>query len=153
MKTIVVLALASFAWGACAQAQEAPTGDAARGKQIYLADGCSYCHGTVGQGGGGRAAGFRLHQDLGMPGDVFAEMRRREPGIEIIGPAGGMADQDGDGLPAVEVLDGVLRRRRCRRQRCEERKRRSRRSPPTGFSDHFRMPMVLRSGGGGKAWM
>jgi mono/diheme cytochrome c family protein len=54
------VALASFASSACAQAQDAPKGDPARGKQLWLTDGCSYCHGTVGQGGGGRAAGLRI---------------------------------------------------------------------------------------------
>lgn len=34
-------------------AQDAgPTGDAASGKRIFLADGCFMCHGRVGQGGG-----------------------------------------------------------------------------------------------------
>ena len=32
-------------------AQDAPKGDAANGKQVYLADGCFMCHGRVGQGG------------------------------------------------------------------------------------------------------
>ena len=41
-------ALAStMAW-----AQDAPQGDAANGKRIYLADGCFTCHGRSGQGGG-----------------------------------------------------------------------------------------------------
>jgi mono/diheme cytochrome c family protein len=34
-----------------AAAQDAPKGDAANGKRIYLADGCFMCHGRVGQGG------------------------------------------------------------------------------------------------------
>jgi len=34
-----------------AAAQDAPTGDVANGKKIYLADGCFMCHGRVGQGG------------------------------------------------------------------------------------------------------
>jgi mono/diheme cytochrome c family protein len=34
-----------------AQAQEAPSGDAANGKRLYLADGCFTCHGRAGQGG------------------------------------------------------------------------------------------------------
>jgi mono/diheme cytochrome c family protein len=34
-----------------AAAQDAPKGDAANGKKIYLADGCFMCHGRVGQGG------------------------------------------------------------------------------------------------------
>ncbi len=34
-----------------AQAQDAPKGDAANGKRVYLADGCFTCHGRSGQGG------------------------------------------------------------------------------------------------------
>jgi mono/diheme cytochrome c family protein len=36
---------------AVARAQDAPKGDAANGKRIYLADGCFTCHGRSGQGG------------------------------------------------------------------------------------------------------
>jgi mono/diheme cytochrome c family protein len=32
-------------------AQDAPAGDAAAGKRLYLASGCFYCHGRSGQGG------------------------------------------------------------------------------------------------------
>ena len=51
-KRIVVSAFAvavlasTMAW-----AQDAPQGDAANGKRIYLADGCFTCHGRSGQGG------------------------------------------------------------------------------------------------------
>src|SRR5882757_324221 len=34
-----------------ALAQDAPPGDAANGKRVYLADGCFTCHGRAGQGG------------------------------------------------------------------------------------------------------
>jgi mono/diheme cytochrome c family protein len=34
-----------------ALADDAPPGDAANGKRVFLADGCYQCHGTVGQGG------------------------------------------------------------------------------------------------------
>jgi mono/diheme cytochrome c family protein len=34
-----------------ARAQDAPQGDAANGKRIYLGDGCFTCHGRSGQGG------------------------------------------------------------------------------------------------------
>ena len=71
----IVFALASFACAA-AQAQGPPKGDAARGKQLYLADGCSYCHGTVGQGGGGRAAGLRIAQQP-IPFAAFLNQLRR----------------------------------------------------------------------------
>jgi mono/diheme cytochrome c family protein len=59
-RSAAVLAAVTLASLAGAQAQDAPIGDAAKGKQLWLADGCSYCHGTVGQGGGGRAAGLRI---------------------------------------------------------------------------------------------
>jgi mono/diheme cytochrome c family protein len=34
-----------------ARAQDAPAGDAAAGKSVYIADGCFTCHGRSGQGG------------------------------------------------------------------------------------------------------
>jgi mono/diheme cytochrome c family protein len=37
--------------GPVAFSQDAPQGDAAAGKRIYLADGCFTCHGRAGQGG------------------------------------------------------------------------------------------------------
>ena len=37
-------------------------GDSAKGRQLYVSNGCAYCHGTVGQGGGGRTGGLRLAQ-------------------------------------------------------------------------------------------
>jgi mono/diheme cytochrome c family protein len=52
---IAVTAFAAAALGiaasAVALAQDAPSGDAATGKRIYLKDGCFTCHGRVGQGG------------------------------------------------------------------------------------------------------
>lgn len=34
-----------------ARAQDAPHGDSAAGRKVYLADGCYECHGRVGEGG------------------------------------------------------------------------------------------------------
>jgi mono/diheme cytochrome c family protein len=48
--TLAVTVLGAGAF-ATAQAQNAPRGDAARGKDIYLRDGCFTCHGRSGQGG------------------------------------------------------------------------------------------------------
>ena len=49
------IAVTAFAMAALAStmawAQDAPQGDAANGKRIYLADGCFTCHGRSGQGG------------------------------------------------------------------------------------------------------
>jgi mono/diheme cytochrome c family protein len=81
IRTGVVLALASFAFLGTAQAQDAPRGDAAKGKALWLADGCSYCHGTVGQGGGGRAAGLRIAQQP-IPFAAFLN-QLRQPANEM----------------------------------------------------------------------
>ena len=57
MKRISLPALAFIAifglgaWSTPAPAQDAPPGDAANGKRVYLADGCFTCHGRAGQGG------------------------------------------------------------------------------------------------------
>jgi mono/diheme cytochrome c family protein len=46
---VAILGAGGFA--APALAQDAPPGDAANGKRVYLADGCFTCHGRAGQGG------------------------------------------------------------------------------------------------------
>jgi len=62
LRVSAVLAV-TLAAGVAALAQSGqPSGDAIRGKQLYTTNGCSYCHGTVGQGGGGRTGGLRLAQ-------------------------------------------------------------------------------------------
>ena len=53
-RTLSLLAGAALAVGALAlpaRAQDAPAGDVANGKRIYLATGCFMCHGRSGQGG------------------------------------------------------------------------------------------------------
>jgi mono/diheme cytochrome c family protein len=54
--SLLTLALGLTGFGAGgfatpAPAQDAPPGDAANGKRVYLADGCFTCHGRAGQGG------------------------------------------------------------------------------------------------------
>src|SRR5262245_38943009 len=52
MTRIVLLTAALIATSSLsAGAQDAPPGDAANGKRVYLADGCFTCHGRAGQGG------------------------------------------------------------------------------------------------------
>jgi mono/diheme cytochrome c family protein len=55
VKQIARFALATAVLAVCApmaaQAQDAPPGDAANGKRLYLTDGCFTCHGRSGQGG------------------------------------------------------------------------------------------------------
>jgi len=41
---------AALAQGGATNAATAPSGDAARGQQLFVADGCYQCHGYVGQG-------------------------------------------------------------------------------------------------------
>jgi mono/diheme cytochrome c family protein len=54
----------SSAWAA-----DPPKGDAAKGRALYMTNGCSYCHGTAGQGGGGRTGGLRIaNQKIGYAG-------------------------------------------------------------------------------------
>jgi mono/diheme cytochrome c family protein len=55
----LLIALVSLSVAAAA-ASETPavSGDATNGKRVFLADGCYYCHGTTGAGGG--IAGPRL---------------------------------------------------------------------------------------------
>src|SRR5208282_416128 len=56
---IAAMTLLLLAVGSMALAQDKPPpGDATKGKQIYLADGCYQCHGYVGQGS--RSTGPRL---------------------------------------------------------------------------------------------
>jgi ubiquinol-cytochrome c reductase cytochrome c subunit len=71
---IPMLVTAILAGGTSAQAQGAPTGDAANGKRIYMADGCYQCHGTVGQGS--RPTGPHLAPNP-LPYEAFAGQVRR----------------------------------------------------------------------------
>ena len=70
---VLVVALTA---GAAALAQGAPSGDAARGKQLYMTIGCWSCHGTVGQGGGGRTGGLRL-ANMGIAFPAFLNQLRQ----------------------------------------------------------------------------
>jgi mono/diheme cytochrome c family protein len=47
----LVVAAAFVGFAGAARAQDAPPGDAAEGKRLYLAVGCFTCHGRSGQGG------------------------------------------------------------------------------------------------------
>jgi mono/diheme cytochrome c family protein len=56
---LLFAALVTLVGGATAAADvAAAAGDAANGKRVFFADGCYYCHGTTGAGGGN--AGPRL---------------------------------------------------------------------------------------------
>ena len=52
MKNIILAGFIALMLAKGAHAQS-PTGDAAKGKALYMKNGCYECHGTVGQGGTG----------------------------------------------------------------------------------------------------
>jgi mono/diheme cytochrome c family protein len=82
-------ALASGAWAADA-------GNAAKGKQLFTTKGCSYCHGTVGQGGGGRTGGLRIaNMGIGFP--AFLNQLRQ--------PVNEMPPYVASALPDSDVAD------------------------------------------------
>jgi mono/diheme cytochrome c family protein len=60
---------------ALAAGGEAPNGDAARGKALYMKNMCYTCHGTAGQGGD-RGSGPRIAYDV-WPWEGFAGQVRR----------------------------------------------------------------------------
>jgi len=64
---VVTLASPSFA-------QSTATGDARRGQQLYLADGCYACHGTTGAGGG--FSGPKLAHDGLSPAAILQQLRQ-----------------------------------------------------------------------------
>ena len=66
---------------ALASAAEVPKGDPAKGRQLYTTIGCSYCHGTAGQGGGGRTGGLRL-ASMGIAYPAFLA-QLRQPANEM----------------------------------------------------------------------
>ena len=70
--TLIAAALAALAATAHAQA---PAGDAARGKALYMKNMCYTCHGSVGQGGD-RGSGPRIAYDV-WPWEAFAQQVRR----------------------------------------------------------------------------
>ncbi|HXJ00506.1 MAG TPA: c-type cytochrome [Micropepsaceae bacterium] len=67
---------AALAFGvSTAWAADSPKGDPAKGRALYMANGCSYCHGTAGQGGGGRTGGLRI-ANMGIGLEAFRNQLR-----------------------------------------------------------------------------
>ena len=75
--TAALIAASSFT----ASAQDAPPGDAANGKRVYLADGCFTCHGRVGQGGAYNGPSPSLAKTA-MPFEGF-KMQIRNPSNDM----------------------------------------------------------------------
>jgi mono/diheme cytochrome c family protein len=72
---LAAFALASCLSGASVWAADTIKPDPSRGRALYLANGCAYCHGTVGQGGGGRTGGLRIAQ-MGIGFEAFLNQLR-----------------------------------------------------------------------------
>ena len=72
MKQLMAAAFAALSLAALA---DAPAGDVARGKSLYMKNMCYTCHGTAGQGGD-RGSGPRLAPDP-FPWEAFAAQVRR----------------------------------------------------------------------------
>jgi mono/diheme cytochrome c family protein len=87
------LATALLVGAAGARAADAPKGDAAKGKQHFLIDGCAFCHGTVGQGGGGRTGGLRL-ASMGIGFAAFLNQLRHPVNEMPPYVAAALTDQD-----------------------------------------------------------
>jgi mono/diheme cytochrome c family protein len=82
------------------QAQSAPLPRAAQidhGHTLFLADGCSQCHGTVGQGS--RAAGPRLAPNT-IPLDTFIQVLRKPRNEMPPYVADVLSDADADDIHA-----------------------------------------------------
>jgi len=107
LKQIAVTTFAVAAIGAVAvQAQDAPRGDAANGKRVYLADGCFTCHGRSGQGGAYNSpAPILAHTAL--PFDGFKGQIRNPVNDMPAYPAAILSDKDiADIYAFVETLPG-----------------------------------------------
>lgn len=83
MQTIacVLAGLALGLFGSPAWAQDAPAGDLANGKRVYLATGCFTCHGRAGQGGAYNGPAPALAKTA-MPFEGF-KMQLRNPAKDM----------------------------------------------------------------------
>lgn len=78
MAVFVAVVTATVGFNATAQAEGAASGDAAKGKRVYLADGCHLCHGRVGQGGAMNYPAPAITK-LEMPVESFVAFLRDSP--------------------------------------------------------------------------
>src|SRR5690349_7059195 len=77
---VIAVALGAGAF-APVRAQDAPPGDVANGKRIYLATGCFTCHGRAGQGGAYNGPAPALAKTA-VPFDGF-KMQLRNPAKDM----------------------------------------------------------------------
>jgi mono/diheme cytochrome c family protein len=89
-----------------ASAQDQPTGDAANGKRIYMADGCFECHGRAGQGGRFNYLTPSLAK-LELPAESFVAFLRSAPNDMPSFSADVLSDKDANDIYAfLQSLPG-----------------------------------------------
>jgi mono/diheme cytochrome c family protein len=92
----------AVATAAAAAGTTAAAGDPVNGKRIFFADGCVYCHGTTGAGGG--PAGPRLAPNpLSLEG-VTAKVRTPSGRMPVYSPA---VLRDGEIADIVAYLESI----------------------------------------------
>ena len=96
IRILTISSAVLLAFAGPAIAASAPSGDAAKGKQLFATIGCSYCHGTAGQGGGGRTGGLRIAK-MGIGFPAFLNQLRH--------PANEMPPYVESALPEKDVAD------------------------------------------------
>jgi len=84
---------ATVGFTATALAEGAAPGDAAKGKRVYLADGCFLCHGRVGQGGAMNYPAPAITK-LEMPVESFVAFLRDAPNDMPAYTANVLPDED-----------------------------------------------------------
>ena len=103
---VAVLVLVGLAARAGAQTPQEPSGNAAHGRELYLATGCFECHGRNGQGGAFNGPAPTLaHTELGF--EAFKDQLRQPANDMPAYAAVVMSDQDvADLLAFVRALPG-----------------------------------------------
>lgn len=101
--TLLLLAATSAQAQAPAQTP-APAGDAKRGREIFIADGCHQCHGRVGQGGPGPALAATRLNWTGYSRQVRNPIRNMPPYSAKVMPEQDLADT----FAYVKGLSGVM---------------------------------------------
>jgi len=90
---VMALAVVGLGPRANAQTQPTPSGNAAHGRELYLATGCFECHGRNGQGGAFNGPAPALaHTEMGF--EAFKEQLRQPANDMPAYAAAVMSDQD-----------------------------------------------------------
>jgi len=103
---VMALAVVGLGPRANAQTQPTPSGNAAHGRELYLATGCFECHGRNGQGGAFNGPAPALaHTEMGF--EAFKEQLRHPANDMPAYATAVMSDQDvADVLAFVHALPG-----------------------------------------------